>query len=106
LHYDGSFEFVTSPFLFVNVNTENEKAAQNWMARETEQNGTRESIVEKLLQAWWIMRENKSFTDAPPEDQRRQGWREAIKDRVLELGWLDRRSPRQARFSWLVLPLQ
>jgi proteasome alpha subunit len=105
LHYDGSFEFVNSPFLFVNVNPEQEKAAQSWMAREVEQNATREKIVEKLLQAWWIMRENKSFTDAPPEEQRRQGWRDAMKDRVLELGWLDRRSPRQARFSWLVLPL-
>ena len=58
-------------------------------------------VVLQMLQAWWVLRENKSFTEVPPEAERRKGWQEATKDRVLEIGWLDRKLNRPARFVWL-----
>jgi hypothetical protein len=55
-----------------------------------------------MLQAWWVLRENKPFTtEIPSEEARRNGWREATKERVLEIGWLDRKAQRQARFTWV-----
>jgi proteasome alpha subunit len=101
LHFDGSFEFVSTPFVVVSSNPEMEKAAVNWLDTQLAGKTDRQEILETLLQAWWLMRENKSFTDVPSESDRRNGWREATKDRVLEIGWLDRNSSRQARFSWL-----
>lgn len=104
LHYDGAFEFSTSPFVFVSVNPETEKAAVTWVAAQLSAKATREEVIETMLQAWWLLRENKSFSEPPAEPERRQGWRDATKDRVLEIGWLDRHSDRQARFSWISFP--
>jgi len=104
LHFDGSFEFVSSPIAVVGSNPESEKAAQAWLNSTLNQDSPREEVVEKLLQAWWLLRENKSFTEVPSEEERRNGWRAAIKDKTLEIGWLVRGTTRQARFSWLVLP--
>ena len=104
LHFDGSFEFVSSPIAVVGSNPESEKAAQAWLNSTLNQDSPREEVVEKLLQAWWLLRENKSFTEVPSEEERRNGWRAAIKDKTLEIGWLVRDTTRQARFSWLVLP--
>lgn len=105
LHYDGSFEFVTTPYVFVTINSEAEKAAREWVAQQAGDKPSRDQVLETMLQAWWLLRENKPFAEAPSEEDRRKGWREATKDRVLEIGWLDRTSTRQARFSWLP-PLQ
>jgi proteasome alpha subunit len=104
LHFDGSFEFATTPFVVVGSNPESEKAALTWLNHELGSEADRKKVIETMLQAWWILRENKSFTELPSEDERRQGWKEGMKDKVLEIGWLDRNSPRQARFSWLVTP--
>lgn len=101
LHFDGSFEFVTSPVVVVGALPEPEKAAQNWLKEQIAGKTDREQIIDQLLQAWWVMRENKSFTDLPAEEERRKGWKEATKDRVLEIGWLDRALKRPARFVWL-----
>jgi proteasome alpha subunit len=101
LHFDGSFEFVTTPYVFVGINSESDKAAQTWVASQLGEKPSRDEVLETMLQAWWMLRENKAFTEAPPEPERRQGWRDATKDRVLEIAWLDRNSPRQARFTWL-----
>jgi proteasome alpha subunit len=104
LHFDGSFEFASTPFMVVSSNPEPEKAAQNWLNSNLTSDSARDEVVEKLLQAWWVLRENKSFTELPSEEERRNGWRAVVKDRTIELGWLVRDSARQARFSWLVLP--
>jgi len=101
LHFDGSFEFLTGPFVVVAANPEAEKAALNWINQQLKGKTERGEVIETMLQAWWMLRENKSFTEVPSEDERRKGWREGIKDRVLEIGWLDRNSPRAARFLWL-----
>jgi hypothetical protein len=53
-----------------------------------------------LLQAWWRLAENKSFTEAlPDEAARRAGWREATKGKEIEIGWLARQSSRPARYQ-------
>lgn len=101
LHYDGSFEFVTGPYVFVTINSEAEAAARDWAARQLGENPGREQILETMFQAWWMLRENKSFAEPPSEEERRKGWRDATRDRVLEIGWLDRTADRQARFAWL-----
>lgn len=101
LHFDGSFEFATGPFLVAASNPESEKAALQWLNQELAGSINRDQIIETMLQAWWLLRENKSFTELPSAEERRQGWREATKDRVLEIGWLDRSTPRQAHFSWI-----
>ncbi|MGZ8899233.1 MAG: 20S proteasome subunit A/B [Limisphaerales bacterium] len=102
LRFDGSFEFATTPVVVVSAHPESEKAAQNWLNEQLAGKTDREQIIESLLQAWWILRENKSFAEQiPAEEERRKGWREATKDRVLEIGWLDRKLKRPARFVWL-----
>jgi proteasome alpha subunit len=101
LHFDGSFEFASGPFVVVGANPESEKAALGWLNQELADKTDRKEIIEKMLQAWWMVRENKSFTELPSEEDRRKGWRESMQNRVLEAGWLERASERQARFSWL-----
>ena len=101
LHFDGSFEFVPGSFAVVGSNPETEKAAMTWLATQLTNKTDRQEILETLLQAWWLLRENKSFSEVPPEADRRAGWRAGTKDKVLEIGWLERNSARQARFSWL-----
>ncbi|HTG44636.1 MAG TPA: 20S proteasome subunit A/B [Verrucomicrobiae bacterium] len=101
LHFDGSFEFVTGPFIVVGSNPESEKAAFTWLSQQLEGKVDRAVIIETMLQAWWVLRENKSFAEIPSEGERRAGWRAAVQDRVLEIGWLERNSTRQARFTWL-----
>jgi proteasome alpha subunit len=101
LRFDGSFEFAPGPFVVVASNPEHEKSALSWLNQELAASTDRKQIIEAMLQAWWVLRENKSFAELPSEDERRKGWREATKDRVLEIGWLDRRSAKQSRFSFL-----
>lgn len=103
LHFDGSFDFVTAPVIVIATNPEVEKAAQNWLIESLQGKTDRKIIVDFLLQAWWAIRENKSFTELPPEEERRTGWQTATKDRVLEVGWLTRETTRPARFSFLAL---
>src|SRR3982751_4788642 len=79
LHFDGSFEFSPGPFFVVGSNPEGEKAALTWLNTELAGKTDRQQIIETLLQAWWILRENKSFTDLPSESDRRTGWRESTK---------------------------
>lgn len=104
LHFDGAFEFVTTPFAVVGSNPEVEKAAQDWLNQQLKSSTPRDEVIEFMLQAWWLMRENKSFADLPAEAERRAGWRALVKDKVLEIGWLDRKASRAARFVWLPPP--
>jgi proteasome alpha subunit len=99
LHFDGSFEFVTTQVAVVAANPETEKAASTWLNEQIQENTQRHEAIETMLQAWWILRENKSFTEIPSVDERRNGWRSALQESILEIGWLDRTSSRSARFS-------
>ena len=84
LHFDGSFEFVTSPVVVVGALPEPEKAAQTWLNKQLAGKTDREQIIDTLLQAWWVLRENKSITEQlPSEEDPRNAWREATTRR----GW-------------------
>lgn len=101
LHFDGSFEIATTPFVVVGTNPDAEKAALAWLGERLAGVADRTRVIEALLQAWWMLRENKSFADVPSDEDRHNGWRQLAKDKVLEIGWLDRKATRPARFSWL-----
>lgn len=103
LHFDGAFQFISAPFSAVTSNPETEKAASQWLNETLKGKTDRKEIIEQMLQAWWMITENKPFTEVPPEEDRRNGWRAAIQDRIAEIGWLARDSARLARFSWLPL---
>ena len=61
-------------------------------------------MADVLLQAWWVLVQNKAFGDTlPPEAERRDGWRKAINGRSVEMGWLARSSARRARYGVLTL---
>jgi len=88
----------------VGSNPESGKAAQTWLNEQLTENSSREEVIEKMLQAWWVIKENKAFAELPSSAELWNGWRAGIKDKTVEIGWLSRESPRQARFSWLNLP--
>ncbi|MDB6036680.1 MAG: putative Proteasome, alpha subunit [Verrucomicrobiales bacterium] len=104
LHYDGGFQFQSSRVIAVGSPATTEKAAQSWLNSNLPETTQKAEIVEWLLQAWWVLREGKSFTENfPSETERKAGWREALTDRIVEIGWLARQSQRVARYQPLSL---
>jgi proteasome alpha subunit len=103
LHFDGAFEISNQSVVVVAANPESGKTAQEWLTKELEGKTDRTQVLEALLQAWWLLQENKSFTELPSEEDRRAGWRSALKDKVPEIGWLSRKTDRLARYSALSL---
>jgi proteasome alpha subunit len=104
LHFDGAFEMSNQAVIVVAANPDAGKSAQEWLAKQLEGKTDRAQIVEILLQAWWLLQENKSFSEPPSEEDRRAGWRAALKDKVPEIGWLARKTDRLARYTALSLP--
>src|SRR5688572_21870306 len=70
LHFDGSFEFINSIVAVAAIAPEVEKAALEWLKTGISEQTSRAEAVELLLQAWWMLRENKSFSEIPAEDER------------------------------------
>jgi proteasome alpha subunit len=104
LHFDGGFQFASKGLAVAAGQPEAELAAQNWLAQALEGKTDRSEIVELLLQAWWLLVEEKSFSEnLPPEEERRSAWRAAVQGRSVEIGWLARQSSRPARFEMLSL---
>lgn len=104
LHFDGGFQIQSKGVLVAASQVETEAAAQNWLTKNLAEKTDRREVIEVLLQAWWCLVENKSFTEKPPsEEERRAGWRAALTGKVAEIGWLERESPRLARFQMLTL---
>lgn len=104
LHFDGGFQVQNKGVLVAASQSEPEKAAQDWLTQQLAGRENRTEAAELLLQAWWCLKEQKSFDNQiPPEQERKEGWRNATKDKVVELGWLARQSPRSARFEMLTL---
>lgn len=98
LHFDGTFQIATTRAAVAAADAEREKAAQDWLNETLAGSQDRKQIVERLLQAWWRLTENKEFSEEVSE-----GWKDALKDKVVEIGWLDRATTRQARFFGLTL---
>jgi proteasome alpha subunit len=104
LHFDGAFQFQTNGATVAASQPDPESAAQKWLNQELAGKTKRAEVADLLLQAWWCLLENKSFTESlPVENERRAGWRTLIDGRVVEIGWLDRKSHRQARYESLTL---
>jgi proteasome alpha subunit len=101
LHFDGSFEFLSGPIAVVAANPEAEKSAMAWLQAEFQEKSDRAAVLESMLQAWWVLRENRSFENLPSLEERQAGWRSSLGDKILEIAWLERNSPRAARFSWI-----
>lgn len=101
VHYDGSFEFVPRTVAVAAPSREFETAAADWLNAQVSPSTNRDEAIRLCLEAWWMLREQKSFTQVPSDSDRNAGWREGIKDRVVEIGWLGRATPRPAKFTWL-----
>ena len=84
---------------------EGEKTAVQFLSEGTEATAIQAvtdlvAVADLLLQAWWVLTENKSFTDKlPAEAERREGWKKAVSGKTVEAGWLARRQQRCARFE-------
>lgn len=98
LHFDGAFQISTTAVTVAAAEADREQAAQDWLNESLKGIAERKTVVERLLQAWRALVENKEFNADPGGD-----WKEALKDKVVEIGWLDRRTSRQARFVPLTL---
>jgi proteasome alpha subunit len=98
LHFDGAFQIATTMVTVAAAEPEREKAAQDWLNKELAGASNRKAVVEKLLQAWFRLIENKEFSDETAVD-----WKSALQDKVVEIGWLDRATNRQARYVALTM---
>lgn len=104
LHFDGSFQFQSGGVMAAASQPENEAAATSWLRSVLSTDSSRAHAASLLLQAWWCLKEGKSFGDGMPiESDRIAGWRAATEGRVVELGWLARKSPRAAHYESLTL---
>lgn len=98
LHFDGAFQIATTMVTVAAAEPEREKAAQDWLNGQLMGGSDRKVVVEKLLEAWWRLVENKEFSADDAGD-----WKSALQDKVVEIGWLDRSLNRQARYVPLAL---
>lgn len=98
LHFDGAFQFSNAAITVAASDPEREKAAQEALNEKLAGVTDRKKIVQALLESWWRLVDNKA-----PADELPATWRDALKDKVVEIGWLDRKSPREARYSALSL---
>jgi len=100
LHFDGSYQTQFGGVVVAASDTAAEAAAQKWLGEMVKTNTSRAEAADLLLQAWWRLAENKSFTEGMPDEAaRRAGWREATKGKEIEIGWLARQSSRPARYQ-------
>ena len=104
LHFDGGFQYESRGPIVAASLPETEKAAHEWLSRNLAGKTDRGEVADWLLQAWWCLVANKSFTENPPtEEERRSGWGAGVNGKVVEIGWLARQSRRLARFELLSL---
>lgn len=104
LHFDGSFQLHTGGIVVCASQPEPESAAQQWLSSAAQNQADRAVVADLFLQAWWILQQNKSFTEGMPDEKERQsGWRAEVKDKTVEIGWLERNSPRAVRYRTLTL---
>jgi proteasome alpha subunit len=99
LHFDGSYQTQFGGTVVAALDGEAEAAARKWLAEMIKTKTNRKEVADLLLQTWWRLSENKSFTEGLPDEAARQaGWREATQGKEIEIGWLDRHASRPARY--------
>src|SRR5665213_1117271 len=104
LHVDGSYQTQFGGIVVASSDMEAEIAARKWLGEMIQAKTNRKEAADLLLQAWWRLSENKSFSEAlPDETARRAGWRAASLDKEIEIGWLSRQSSRPARYQALTV---
>src|SRR5947207_6232782 len=60
LHFDGSFQFQTTDAVVLSTQLDAETAAQKWLNENIRPGSSRKEAVDLLLQAWWMVSENKN----------------------------------------------
>ena len=63
LHFDGAFQLQTGGLAVAANTPEAEAAAKTWLTTALAGQTDRAAVADLLLQAWWVLTENKSFTD-------------------------------------------
>lgn len=102
LRFDGAFQSAPGGVAVVASRPDREAAGTEWLRKAIKGVSDRALVAGILLEAWWILSQEKPFTDPMPAAvEREAGWREALIGRTLELGWLARRHDRPARYSSL-----
>jgi proteasome alpha subunit len=104
LHFDGAFQIQSGGVLVAASQPDAQSAAQTWLGEALKSQKSNKEVADAMLQAWWLLTENKSFTEnTPDEPARRDGWRNAVKGKTVEIGWLARKQTRAARYEPLTL---
>lgn len=104
LHFDGAFQIHHGGCLVASPQHSTETEATAWLNTALSGVTDRKVATDLLLQAWWCLTQNKSFTEkTPSESERQAGWREAVKTRTVELGWLARNVSTTAHYEPLTL---
>ncbi len=102
LHFDGTFQAQSGGVMVAATTAELESSAQSWLQKEFAGVTDRKAAAELLLQAWWMVIEEKPIgKDTPSVEERGAGWRKAVEGRTVEIGWLRRNSNRAARYESL-----
>jgi hypothetical protein len=84
VHFDGSFQLQTGGVAVAANTPEAEAAAKDWLTKALAGQTDRTAVADLLLQAWWVLTENKSFTDKlPAEAERREGWKKAVSGKTV-----------------------
>jgi len=100
VHFDGSFQLQTGGVTVAANAPEAEAAAKDWLTKALAGQSDRAAVADLLLQAWWVLTENKSFTEKlPTEAERRAGWNKAVSGKTVEAGWLSRSIHRSGRYE-------
>src|SRR3954454_16336715 len=69
LHFDGSFQMQTGGIVTAASTSEGEASAQKWLNENFKNVTDRKQTAEVLLQAWWLLVENKPFDEKMPNEQ-------------------------------------
>jgi len=102
LHFDGSYQTQFGGVVVVASDADAEAATKKWLGEMIPTKPGRAEAANLLLQAWWILSENKPFAEGLPDEAARQaGWRAGLKGRDIEIGWLAREGLRPARYQAL-----
>lgn len=102
VHFDGAFQLQTGGLAVAANTPEAEAAAKEWLTKALAGQTDRAAVADLLLQAWWVLTENKSFTDnLPTEVERREGWKKAVSGKTVEAGWVARGAGRAPKFEAL-----